>query len=72
MASITPQDKTADFVASADVLENKRKVVFEHGRDLNLRDVLSVNVEGQFTRIKTADGKIHFINTDHINYITVA
>lgn len=72
MGTITPTDKTADFVASETILENKRKVVFKEGRDLNLRDVVSVNLDGQWHRITTADGKLHLVNPDHINYITIA
>lgn len=72
VASITPQDKTADFVASAITLENKRKIVFAQGRDLNLRDVLEVNVEGSWWRIKTADGKLHLIDPAKVNYASIA
>lgn len=72
MTTITPQDKTADFVASETVLENKRKIVFAQGRDLNLRDVLSIDVGGQWWRVKTADGKLHLVNAANVNYATIA
>lgn len=72
VSSITPQDKTADFVASETVLENKRKIVFQQGRDLNLRDVLEVNVEGSWWRIYTADGKLHLVDPSKVNYASIA
>lgn len=72
MATITPKDGTADFVASENILENSRKVVFEQGRDLNLRDVQKVNLDGQWQRVFTADGKLHLINSAKVNYITIS
>lgn len=72
MASITPDDKTADFIASDTILENRRKIVFQQGRDLNLREVLEVNVEGSWWRIKTKDGKLHLIDPAKVNYATIA
>jgi hypothetical protein len=65
-------DKTADFIASETLLENKRKVVFQQGRDLNLRDVVEINLDGQWWRVKTADGKLHIVNADKVNYATIA
>lgn len=72
MTTITPKDKTADFIASEEILENKRKVVFAQGRDLNLRDVLSIDVGGQWWRVKTADGKLHLVNAVNVNYATIS
>lgn len=71
MSKITPQDKTADFVASETILENKRKIVFEQGRDLNLRDVKEIDVGGQWLRVKTLDGGFHLINSAKVNYMSI-
>lgn len=68
---ITPQDKTADFIASEEILENKRKIVFEQGRDFNLRQVKEVDVSGQWLRIKTADGGFHLVNSAKVNYMSI-
>lgn len=72
MSVIDSKDKTADFVASETILENKRKVVFAQGRDLNLRDVVSIDVGGQWWRVKTADSKLHLVNAANVNYATIA
>ena len=72
MASITPADRSADFIASESILENRRKIVFCTGRDLNLRDVLEVNVEGSWWRIKTKDGKLHLVDPAKVNYASIA
>ena len=72
--AITANDPTADFVSDKDkgILETKRKIVFEEGRDLNLRNVLEVDVSGQWTRIKTADGMFHLVNSAKVNYMSIA
>jgi hypothetical protein len=72
MGIITPQDKTADFIASETILENKRKVVFAEGRDLNLRDVIEVNLEGSWWRIKTNDGKLYLVDPAKVNYAAIS
>ncbi|QOE32089.1 hypothetical protein CPT_Palo_030 [Rhizobium phage Palo] len=73
MPTIDVNDKSADFVSDKDagILEAKRKVVFSEGRDLNLRNVQSVNLDGQWHRVATEDGSLYLVNPDHINYIKI-
>ena len=73
MGTLSPKDKTADFIASDTILENKRKVVFGNaGRDLNLHDVLEINLDGQWWRIKTADGKLVLVDPAKVNYAVIS
>ncbi|QIG68425.1 hypothetical protein EVB62_023 [Rhizobium phage RHph_TM33] len=73
MPTINVNDKSADFVSDKDagILEAKRKIVFSEGRDLNLRDVTSVNLDGQWHRVTCADGSFYLVNPDRINYIKI-
>ena len=72
MPTITPQDPTADFVASETVLETKRKVVFQQGRDLNIRNVLEVNLDGSWWRIKNAEGQLILVDPSKVNYAIIS
>jgi hypothetical protein len=54
-------------VQPAGVIETKRKIVFESGHHLNLRNVTDFNAQGTYLRIKSDEGYI-LVNPDKVLY----
>ena len=51
-----------------DITGKKMRIVFGKGRDLNIFNVQTMNVDGQWWRITDGDGHLYVIDPKKVNY----
>lgn len=68
--STNPEPTNVPSGATAFVSEAKRKIVFQSGNHLNLRNVTAFNSSGTFLRIWSDEGYI-LVNTPNVDYMIV-
>ena len=51
-----------------DITGKKMRIVFAKGRDLNIFNVQTMNVDGQWWRITDGDGHLYVIDPKKVNY----
>ncbi len=51
-----------------DITGKKMRIVFAKGRDLNIFNVQTMNVDGQWWRITDGDGVLHVVDPKKVNY----
>lgn len=51
------------------VIQGKKiRIVFKEGRDLNIFDIQSFNVDGQWWRITSGEGRFYIVDPAKVNY----
>lgn len=51
-----------------DITGKKMRIVFKKGRDLNIFNVQTMNVDGQWWRITDGDGHLYVVDPAKVNY----
>ena len=55
--------------AGIDITGKKMRIVFKKGRDLNIFNVQTMNVDGQWCLITDGDGHMYVVDPIKVNYM---